>query len=102
MHMETFIQKKKDFVKFMMLGCVRKGLSLESATCIIGEAAGITDSLQYLDELYIAALNEIKAEKFSNASGIYYSDEQFLKINGKEVCRLAIKDAVTRMVLLDI
>jgi len=60
-----------------------------------------TYSPQYLHELYTQALDCIKLERAASASGVYYYDEQFLKADGKEICRLAVRDQVTGRVLLD-
>jgi len=98
---DSFIQKEKDMVKSLMLGCVRSGLSLKKASCIVGENVGMHYSPQYLYDLYVEALEQVKQEKFSSASGAYYYDEQFLRENGQEICRLAVRDQVTGNVLLD-
>ena len=98
---DTFIQKEKDLVKSLMLGCVRCGLSLANATSIIGKQMGRKYSIQYLSELYISAIDQIKIEKVSSASGVYNYDEQYLLVNGEEVCRLTVKDVVTKKVIFD-
>lgn len=98
---DTFIHKEKEFTKSLMLGCVRKGLSLANSVQTIGEKMGTTYSPQYLNELYIAALEQVKSEKFSSASGVYHYDEQHLKANGEEYCRLTIRDAVDGKVIVD-
>ncbi len=98
---DHIIQKEKEFVKSLLLGCARSGLSLERSCALIKETTGVQYSPQYLYELYTAMLDQIKQEKFASASGVYYYDEQFLKENGQEICRLTIIDAVTGNVLLD-
>jgi len=98
---DNVIQKHKDFVKSLLLGAARQGLSLENATELVKDTVGTSYSPQYLYELYVKALDQVKQEKFSSASGVYYYDEQFLKENGQETCRLTVKDAVTEKVLLD-
>lgn len=98
---DCFIQKEKELIKSLMLGCVRNGLSLKRASSVIGERMGTTYSPQYLHELYVKAMEQVQQEHFSNASGIYYYDEQFLLVNGNEICRLVIKDVVTGNIILD-
>lgn len=99
---DALIQKEKELVKSLLIGCVRRGLAFESACALVEEKTGVKYSHQYLHELYTGALDGIKKEKFSTASGVYYYDEQYLKINGKEACRLTVKDAVTGLVLVDV
>jgi hypothetical protein len=98
---DTFIQQEKEFAKSIMLGCVRCGLSLAKAKEIIGKQMGIEYSIQYLSELYISAIDQIKIEKVSSASGVYNYDEQYLLVNGEKVCRLTVKDAVTKKIIFD-
>ena len=98
---DNFIQKEKELIKSLMLGCVHIGLSFKNASSHVGEIMGKMYSYQYLHELYTTALEQVHVEKFSDASGIYYYDEQFLLVTGEEVCRLTIKDAVTGKVILD-
>lgn len=98
---DKVIQKEKGFLTSLLLGCARSGLSLESACTLVEEKIGDTYTPQYLHELYTDALDQVKHEKLSSASGVYYYDEQFLKENGKEVCRLAVRDQVTGKILLD-
>src|SRR3989344_9170700 len=98
---DNVIQKQKDFVKSLLLGCAREGLSFDKSTRLVKETVGTSYSSQYLYELYVKALDEVKHEKFSSASGVYYYDEQFLKVNGEETCRLVIKDRVTGKVFVD-
>jgi transposase-like protein len=97
----TLIQKEKEFVKSLLLGCARRGLSLASACALVKEKIGNTYTPQYLHELYADALDLVKQEKFSSASGVYYYDEQFLKENGKEICRLTVRDQVTGKIIID-
>src|SRR3989344_9505351 len=99
---DNVIQKQKDFVKSLLLGCARAGLSFDKSTRLVKETVGTSYSSQYLYELYVKALDEVKHEKFSSASGVYYYDEQFLKVNGEETCRLVIKDRVTGKVIVDV
>ena len=99
---DALIRKEKELVKSLMLGCARSGLSFANAASLVGEHAGFNYSAQYLHELYTQALSQVKQEKFSSASGVYYYDEQFLLVNGKDACRLTIRDAVTKKVLVDV
>ena len=99
---DNVIQKQKDFVKSLLLGCAREGLSFDKSTRLVKETVGTSYSSQYLYELYVKALDEVKHEKFSSASGVYYYDEQYLKVNGEETCRLVIKDRVTGKVIVDV
>ncbi len=98
---DNVIQKERDFLKSLLLGCARRGLSLASACALVEEKIGTAYTPQYLHELYTDALDSVKHEKFSSASGVYYYDEQFLKENGREVCRLTIRDQVTGKIILD-
>lgn len=98
---DDVIRKEKEFVKCLLLGCARAGLSFERASSVVEETVGSSYSPQYLYELYAHALDQVKQEKFASASGVYYFDVQFLKENGQEICRLTIKDTVTGKVLLD-
>ena len=95
------MQKEKELVKSLMLGCVRSGLSLGRATSLIGGTTGVNYSPQYLHEMYTDTLSQVKNERAASASGVYYYDEQYLVCNGEKVCRLTIKDAVTGKVLTD-
>lgn len=96
------ISKEKDFVKSLMLGCARAGLSFQKSSALITETTGVSYSGQYLGELYVNLLKQVKQEKFASASGVYHYDEQFLLVNGKETCRLTVKDAVTGKVIIDV
>lgn len=98
---DDIIKKEKDFVKCLLVGAARQGLSLESASSLVEETVGHSYSPQYLHELYTAVLDQVKQEKFCSASGVYNYDEQHLKENGNEVCRLTIKDAVDGKIVLD-
>ena len=98
---DDIIQKEKSFVKCLLIGAVRQGLSLVSATSLVEETVGHSYSPQYLHELYTAALDQVKQEKFCSASGVYNYDEQYLKENGNEVCRLTIKDVIDGRTILD-
>jgi len=91
----------KDFIKSLLLGCARQGLSFESASALVKEKIGKTYSSQYVYELYVEALCQVRRDKFVTASGVYHYDEQFLLVNGIEACRLVIKDAVTNKVIID-
>lgn len=99
---DELISKEKDFVKSLMLGCVRAGLSFENASAVVAETTGVSYTSQYLYELYVEQLSQVKQEKFLSASGVYHYDEQFLLVNGKETCRLTVKDAVTGKVIVDV
>jgi len=98
---DDIIKMEKDFVKCLLIGAARQGLSLVGATSLVKETVGHSYSPQYLHELYTVALDQVKQEKFCSASGVYNYDEQHLKENGNEVCRLTIKDAVTKNIILD-
>jgi len=98
---DCIIKIEKDFVKCLLIGAARQGLSLVSATNLVEETVGHSYSPQYLHELYTIALDQVKQEKFYSASGVYNYDEQHLKENGNAVCRLAIKDAVDGKIILD-
>lgn len=99
---DRIISEFKDFLKSLLLGCARRGLSFESASALIEEKIGKTYSPQYVYELYVEALSKVHKEKFVSASGVYHYDEQFLLVNGKEVCRMTIKDAVTNKIIIDV
>ena len=98
---DDIIQKEKSFVKCLLIGAVRQGLSFESATSLVEETVGHSYSPQYLHELYTTALDNVKQEKFYGASGVYNYDEQHLKENGNAVYRLVIKDAVDGKIILE-
>lgn len=98
---DAFIQKEKDFVKCLLIGAARQGLSLANAARLAQDVIGHTYSPQYLHELYVAALEQVKQERFTSASGVYYYDEQFLLVNGEEMCRLVLRDTVTEKIILD-
>ena len=95
------IRKEKELIKSIMQGSVRAGLSLGKATVLVEETIGRSYSPQYLHQLYNEALSQVKQEKFLSASGVYNYDEQYLLVNGKEACRLTIKDVVTGQIILD-
>jgi hypothetical protein len=99
---DKLIIKEKDFVKSLMLGCVRNGLSFENASTVVAERTGVNYSGQYLSELYNGSLDQVKQEKISSASGVYHYDEQFLLVNGEKKCRVTVKDAVTGKVVIDV
>ncbi len=99
---ENIIKEFNDFLKSLLLGCARAGMGFGGACSLIEEKIGKTYSPQYLEEIYSEALDNVKQEKFSSASGIYHYDEQYLLVNGEERCRLTIKDAVTEKIILDI
>ena len=99
---DELIRKEKDFVKSLMLGCARAGLSFQKASALVTETTGVKYSPQYLYELYVEQLSQVKQEKFLSASGVYHYDEQFLLVNGEEKCRLTVKDAVTGKVIIDL
>lgn len=99
---DRVINDFNDFLKSLLLGCARRGLSFESASALVEEKTGKTYSSQYVYELYVDALSQVRQQKFSNASGVYHYDEQFLLVNGIEACRLTIKDAVTNKVIIDV
>lgn len=98
---DQVITKEKEFIKSLMMGCVRSGLSLVESCTIVQDNVGHTYSPQYLHELYTAALDCVKLERATSASGVYYYDEQFLKENGREICRLAVRDQITGKILID-
>ncbi len=98
---DKVVMKIKELTKSLMLGCARLGLSFEKAVKLVQEQTGISYSPQYLYELYVNLLGQVKQEKFASASGVYYYDEQFLLVNGERVCRLTLKDAVTGQVIVD-
>lgn len=99
---DELISKEKDFVKSLMLACARAGLSFQKGSALVTETTGVSYSGQYLGELYVNLLKQVKQEKFLTASGVYHYDEQFLVVNGKEKCRLTVKDAVTGKVIVDV
>lgn len=99
---DKIIKEFNDFLKSLLLGCARAGMSFGGACSLVEEKIGKTYSPQYLEEIYSEALDKIKQEKFSSASGVYHYDEQYLLVNGEEKCRLTIKDAVTEKIILDI
>jgi len=99
---DEVIQQYEAFVKGLLLGCARAGLSFGKSTKLVDDTVGKSYSHQYLYELYVTALEQVKQEKFTSASGVYYYDEQYLKVNGEETCRLVIKDRVTGKVIIDI
>lgn len=99
---DCVIGEFKGFLKSLLLGCARRGLSFESASALVEEKVGKTYSSQYVYELYVEALSRVCREKFVSASGVYHYDEQFLLVNGKESCRMTIKDAVTNKVIIDV
>ena len=99
---DTLIRNEKELVKSLMLGCARAGLSFESASSVVAETTGVSYTSQYLHELYVEQLSQLKQEKFSSASGVYHYDEQELLVNGEEKCRLTVKDAVTGKVIVDV
>ncbi|GEM_PF-6830715 len=96
------IEKFKGLIKALLFGCARRGLSFESASRLVAEKIGFSYSPQYGYELYVEALSKVRREKITSASGVYHYDEQFLLENGKEVCRMVIKDAVTNKVIIDV
>ncbi len=98
---DQVITKEKEFIKSFMMGCVRSGISLVESCTLVQDNVGRTYSPQYIHELYTAALDCVKLERTTSVSGVYYYDEQFLKENGHEICRLAVRDQVTGKVLLD-
>lgn len=98
---DQIIAREKEFLKSLLIGCVRSGLSFARSCTLVQDNVGQTYSPQYLHELYTTALDQIKLERAANASGVYYYDEQFLKENGREICRLAVRDQVTGKVILD-
>ncbi|HJZ04979.1 MAG TPA: transposase [Patescibacteria group bacterium] len=99
---DNVIQKQKDFVKSLLLGCARAGLSFEKSTILVDDSVGKSYSSQYLHKLYVIALEQVRQEKFTSTSGVYNYDEQFLKVNGEQTCRLVIKDRVTGKVIVDV
>ena len=99
---DEIIQKHRDFIKGLLLGCVRAKLSFRASTSLVEETVGVSYSSQYLYELYVQALDAIKQERFTSASGVYNYDEQFLKVSGVETCRVVIKDCVTGKVIVDV
>jgi len=99
---DQVIEQFNSFLKALLFGCARRGLSFESASLLVEEKIGFSYSSQYVWELYVEALSKVRREKCTNASGVYHYDEQFLLVNGKEVCRMVIKDAVTDEVIIDV
>ena len=89
------------FIKSLLIGCVRSGLSLSESSNLVLEKVGKTYSEQYILELYNNAVTALKEERFNDASGIYNYDEQYVTVNGKEACRITIKDAVTNKIIAD-
>lgn len=98
---DDIIRKEKEFLKSLLLGCARSGLSFQRSCETVKESIGHSYTSQYLHELYTNALGQVKIEHTASASGVYYYDEQFLKENGRAICRLAIRDQVTGKILLD-
>ncbi len=98
---EQIIKQYDEFVKSILLGCVRSGLSFESACKVVEENVGSSYSYQYLNELYVKFLDTVKKEKFVSASGVYNFDMQFLMSDGTKIARLTIKDTVTDKVICD-
>lgn len=97
-----FVREEKNYIKTQMLLCVRRGLSFKVAAEEIGNSLGHKYSSQYLQELYDDAIKNVTPQRFHEASGIYYYDEQFLLVNRKKVCRLTVIDAVHNEIILDI
>lgn len=98
---DRIIAKEKEFVKSVMIGAARMGLSFERSCTLAQDTMSVGYSPQHLYELYVSALDQVKIERAASASGVYYYDEQFLRENGKEVCRLTIRDQVSGQILLD-
>ncbi len=98
---DEIINQQNDLIKSLLLGCVRRGLSFENSCKVVEDYVGFSYSPQYLYEIYVNFLDEVKKEKVFEASGIYNYDEQFLIENGEKVCRLTIKDAVTNKIICD-
>ena len=85
-----------------MLESARAGLSFQKASALVTRTTGVRYASQYVYELYMAQLSQVQQEKFASASGVYHYDEQFLLVNGKEACRLTVKDAVTGKIIVDV
>lgn len=98
---DKVIRAEKEFIKSFMIGCVRSGLSLVDSCVLVRDNVGKAYSPQYLHKLYTDALDCVKLERAASASGVYYYDEQFLKENGREICRLAVRDQITGKILID-
>jgi len=99
---DEIIQKHHDLIKGLLLGCARAKLSFVKSTKLIEEKIGTSYSPQYLYEIYTQSLEAIKQERFTTASGVYNYDEQHLKANGEETCRIVIKDYISDDVIADI
>src|SRR3989338_9461296 len=67
---DNVIQKQKDFVKSLLLGCAREGLSFDKSTILVDDSVGKSYSSQYLHKLYVIALEQVRQEKFTSTSGV--------------------------------
>jgi len=63
---DEIIAKEKAFIKSLMLGCVRSGLSLADSSTVVKDNVGHAYSPQYLCELYTKALDAIQVERVAS------------------------------------
>ncbi len=99
---DNLINSITEFVKSLLTGCARLNMPFESTSNLIREKIGVSYCGEYVRQLYNDEIAKIKEEKIVNASGLYHYDEQFLVVNGREVCRLTIIDAVTNKIIADV
>lgn len=98
---DSFIDSITDFIKSLLKGCAKCKMTYETASSLVEERIGVSYSGEYVRQLYNEACAQITEERTAEASGVYHYDEQFLLVDGVEVCRLTIKDAVTGKIICD-
>lgn len=98
---DSFIGSITGFIKSLLMGCAKLKMPYDAASLLVKEKLGISYCGEYVRQIYNEALAAVKEERITEASGVYNYDEQFLSVNGIEVCRLTIKDAVNGKVIAD-
>ena len=99
---DGFISSIMEFIKSLLAGCAKLKMSYDAASQLVKEKVGISYCGEYVRQMYDEAIAQVKEERMEEASGVYHYDEQFLSVNGVEVCRLTIKDAVNDKIVADV
>jgi len=98
---ELFVQQYKQMITTAVFELCMFDVSLDKVVESISTIFGKKISYEWVRKLYINAAKNIEQKKVLKSSGIFHYDEQYLKVNNKDVVRVVVIDAVTKEVIFD-
>lgn len=98
---DKFIKQHKHIIQTTVFNLCSSNLSLEKISKHIFLIFGDKISKEWIRQLFFEAASEVRQIRVIKTSGIFHYDEQVLKLNGKKVFRLTIRDAVFKNIILD-